>query len=54
VVPLTLLTGTLVGLLLNRLGRRMVTFVSGAALLAWATPAVSASAHAAAELLGLT
>jgi ABC-type sugar transport system permease subunit len=43
VVPLTLVTGTLVGLLLNRLGRRMATFVSGAALLAWATPAVSAS-----------
>ena len=43
VVPLTLLTGTLVGLLLNRLGRRMATFVSGAAMLAWATPAVSAS-----------
>jgi N,N'-diacetylchitobiose transport system permease protein len=43
VVPLTLLTGTLVGLLLNRLGRRMATFVSSAALLAWATPAVSAS-----------
>ena len=30
-------------MLLNRLGRRMATFVSGAALLAWATPAVSAS-----------
>jgi len=43
VVPLTLLVGTLVGLLLHRLGRRMATFVSGAALLAWATPAVSAS-----------
>jgi N,N'-diacetylchitobiose transport system permease protein len=43
VVPLTLLTGTLVGLLLNRLGRRMSTFVSSAAMLAWATPAVSAS-----------
>ena len=43
VVPLTLVTGTLVGLLLNKLGRRMATFVSGAALLAWATPAVSAS-----------
>src|SRR5580692_12270528 len=42
VVPLTLVTGTLVGLLLHRLGRRMATFVSGAALLAWATPAVSA------------
>ncbi len=43
VVPLTLMTGTLVGLLLHRLGRRMATFVSSAALLAWATPAVSAS-----------
>jgi N,N'-diacetylchitobiose transport system permease protein len=43
VVPLTLVTGTLVGLLLNQLGRRMAAFVSGAALLAWATPAVSAS-----------
>jgi ABC-type sugar transport system permease subunit len=43
VVPLTLLTGTLVGLLLNRLGRRMATFVSSAAMLAWATPAVSAT-----------
>jgi ABC-type sugar transport system permease subunit len=43
VVPLTLMTGTLVGLLLNRLGRKMAAFVSTAALLAWATPAVSAS-----------
>jgi ABC-type sugar transport system permease subunit len=43
VVPLTLLTGTLVGLLLNRLGRKMSAFVSGVALLAWATPAVTAS-----------
>src|SRR5260370_9543709 len=43
VVPLTLVTGTLVGLLLNRLGRRMAAFVSTAALLAWATPPVSAS-----------
>jgi ABC-type sugar transport system permease subunit len=43
VVPLTLITGTLVGLLLNRLGRRMAAFVSTTALLAWATPAVSAS-----------
>src|SRR5436305_2478728 len=43
VVPLTLLTGTLVGLLLNRLGPKMSTFVSSAAMLAWATPAVSAS-----------
>src|ERR1700677_941438 len=42
-VPLTLITGTLVGLLLNRLGRRMSTFVAGTAMLAWATPAVTAS-----------
>jgi N,N'-diacetylchitobiose transport system permease protein len=43
VVPLTLIVGTCVGLLLSRLGRKMATFVSTAALLAWATPAVSAS-----------
>src|ERR1700733_2113106 len=43
VVPLTLVTGTAVGLLLNRLGRKMAAFVSGAALLAWATPPVSGS-----------
>jgi ABC-type sugar transport system permease subunit len=43
VVPLTLIVGTLVGLLLSQLGRRMRTFVSTAAILAWATPAVSAS-----------
>jgi N,N'-diacetylchitobiose transport system permease protein len=43
VVPLTLLIGTLVGLLLNRLGPKMAAFVSSAAMLAWATPAVSAS-----------
>jgi N,N'-diacetylchitobiose transport system permease protein len=42
-VTLTMLTGTLIGLLLHRLGKRMAAFVSGAALLAWATPAVSAS-----------
>ncbi len=42
-VPLTLGVGTLVGLLLSRLGRRMATFVSSVAILAWATPAVSAS-----------
>jgi len=42
-VTLTMITGTLVGLLLHRLGKRMATFVSGAALVAWATPAVSAS-----------
>ena len=43
VVPLTLVVGTLVGLLLYRLGRKMAAFVSTAALLAWAMPAVSAS-----------
>ena len=43
VVPLTLIAGTLVGLLLERLGPRMRTFVSISAILAWATPAVSAS-----------
>jgi ABC-type sugar transport system permease subunit len=43
VVPLTLLAGTLVGLLLHRLGRKMAAFVSTTALLAWAMPAVSAS-----------
>jgi ABC-type sugar transport system permease subunit len=43
VVPLTLVTGTLIGLLLNRLGRKMAAFVSTSALLAWAMPGVSAS-----------
>jgi N,N'-diacetylchitobiose transport system permease protein len=43
VVPLTLITGTLIGLLLNRLGKKMAAFVSTSALLAWATPPVSAS-----------
>jgi N,N'-diacetylchitobiose transport system permease protein len=43
VVPLTLVAGTLVGLLLNRLGGKMSVFVSTSALLAWATPPVSAS-----------
>jgi ABC-type sugar transport system permease subunit len=43
VVTLTLIVGTLVGLLLNQLRPRMAAFVSTAALLAWATPAVSAS-----------
>jgi N,N'-diacetylchitobiose transport system permease protein len=42
-VTLTLLAGTLVGLLLHRLGRVMAGFVGTAALLAWATPPVSAS-----------
>jgi len=42
-VPLTLLVGTLVGLLLSRLGPKMAAFVSSVSILAWATPAVSAS-----------
>jgi ABC-type sugar transport system permease subunit len=42
-VPATLVVGTMVGLLLNRLGKKMSIFVSTAALLAWATPPVSAS-----------
>jgi N,N'-diacetylchitobiose transport system permease protein len=42
-VPLTLIVGTLVGLLLSRLGPRMAAFVSSVSVLAWATPAVSAS-----------
>jgi N,N'-diacetylchitobiose transport system permease protein len=42
-VPLTLVVGTLVGLLLARLGRKMAAFVSSVAILAWATPAVSAA-----------
>jgi N,N'-diacetylchitobiose transport system permease protein len=43
VVSLTLAVGTLVGLLLHRLGPKMAAFVSTSALLAWAMPAVSAS-----------
>src|SRR6185437_8731216 len=42
-VPLTLVVGTLVGLLLNRLGKKMAAFVSTAALLAWSVPPVAAS-----------
>ena len=42
-VPLTLIIGTAVGLLLNRLGRKMAAFVSTSALLAWSVPPVSAS-----------
>jgi N,N'-diacetylchitobiose transport system permease protein len=41
VVPISLVVGTIVGLLLNRLGRKMSLFISTAALLAWATPPVS-------------
>ena len=43
VVPLTLVTGTSVGLLLNRLGWRMSVIVSATTLLAWATPTVAAT-----------
>ncbi|HXP54369.1 MAG TPA: sugar ABC transporter permease [Streptosporangiaceae bacterium] len=43
VVVLTLLVGTLVGVLLNNLGRKMATFVSSTTLLAWATPVTAAS-----------
>jgi ABC-type sugar transport system permease subunit len=40
-VPLSLVVGSVVGLLLNRLGKKMSLFISTAALLAWATPPVS-------------
>ncbi|HEX7746322.1 MAG TPA: sugar ABC transporter permease [Micromonosporaceae bacterium] len=40
-VTLTIILGTLVGLLLNRLGRRMATFVGSCVMLAWATPALT-------------
>jgi len=42
-VPVSLVIGTIVGLMLNRLGKKMSVFVSTAALLAWATPPVSAA-----------
>ncbi|QGN47315.1 ABC transporter permease subunit [Micromonospora sp. WMMC415] len=40
-VALTMVLGTLVGLLLNRLGKRMVAFVASCVMLAWATPALT-------------
>jgi N,N'-diacetylchitobiose transport system permease protein len=40
-VVLTMVLGTLVGLLLNRLGRRMSAFVAGCVMLAWAMPALT-------------
>jgi N,N'-diacetylchitobiose transport system permease protein len=40
-VPVSLVVGTVVGLLLNRLGKKMSLFISTTALLAWATPPVS-------------
>ncbi|MFG2086681.1 MULTISPECIES: carbohydrate ABC transporter permease [unclassified Spirillospora] len=42
-VTLTLVIGTLVGLLLNRLGKRMSAFVAGGVMIAWATPPVTAA-----------
>ncbi|MFD0686546.1 carbohydrate ABC transporter permease [Actinomadura fibrosa] len=42
-VTLTLVVGTLVGLLLNKLGRRMSSFVAGGVMVAWATPPVTAA-----------
>ncbi|MFG1659244.1 carbohydrate ABC transporter permease [Micromonospora chersina] len=40
-VVLTMILGTLVGLLLNRLGKKMATFVASCVMLAWATPALT-------------
>jgi N,N'-diacetylchitobiose transport system permease protein len=42
-VSLTLLAGTLVGLLLNKLGKKMSGFVAGGVMVAWATPPVTAA-----------
>lgn len=42
-VAATLVVGTLVGLLINRLGRRMAALVSSGVLVAWATPPVTAA-----------
>ncbi|MGP4027697.1 carbohydrate ABC transporter permease [Actinomadura sp. 3N407] len=42
-VTLTLVIGTLVGLLLNKLGKRMSAFVAGGVMIAWATPPVTAA-----------
>jgi N,N'-diacetylchitobiose transport system permease protein len=42
-VTATLVVGTLVGLLLNQLGRRMSAIVAGGVLIAWATPPVTAA-----------
>ncbi|MBA9006958.1 MULTISPECIES: carbohydrate ABC transporter permease [Thermomonospora] len=42
-VTLTLVLGTLVGLLLNRLGRRMAALVSAGVMVAWATPPITAA-----------
>jgi ABC-type sugar transport system permease subunit len=42
-VAATLVTGTLVGLLLGALGKRMSAFVASGVLVAWATPPVTAA-----------
>jgi ABC-type sugar transport system permease subunit len=42
-VTATLMIGTLVGLLINRLGKRMSAFVAGGVLIAWATPPITAA-----------
>jgi len=42
-VSLTLVIGTLVGLLLNKLGKKMSSFVAGGVMVAWATPPVTAA-----------
>ncbi|MFI0354638.1 carbohydrate ABC transporter permease [Actinomadura sp. 9N407] len=42
-VIITMVLGTVVGLLLHRLGRKMSLLVSSGALLAWATPGISAA-----------
>ncbi|WUH96745.1 sugar ABC transporter permease [Spirillospora sp. NBC_00431] len=42
-VSLTLVVGTLVGLLLSKLGKRMSSFVAGGVMVAWATPPVTAA-----------
>jgi N,N'-diacetylchitobiose transport system permease protein len=42
-VACTMLVGTLVGLLLNRLGKKMSTFVAGGVMIAWATPPITAA-----------
>lgn len=42
-VSLTLLVGTMIGLLLHRLDRRMAAMVASGAMLAWATPQITAA-----------
>ena len=42
-VSATMLVGTLVALLLNRLGKKMSTFVAGGVMVAWATPPITAA-----------